>query len=436
MNLQKLFYLREAFKNSKLSQSKLKSLQNKKFLEIINYSYKNVNYYRNLWKKLGIEIKKINGVQDIKKIPPINKKIVLKNYKNFISNEYRRYLKLLHKMPSFIFMRSTSGTSGMPFKIYFNPVAKDYLDAIYGRALLKVGYNPTKSLLYYWWQQTPQKESYHLFNLYRKICVPFVLNEEEQLRTIQTIKPEYIYYYPSALYFMSRMILCQNIELGFNPKLIVSHAEINSETMRKTIENAFNTNVYDQYDSNEFSVIAWECKERNGYHINVDSVIVEIVDDNYDEVGCGEVGKVLITGLISRAMPLIRYEIGDFAIKTEENQTKHTCGINLPVAIKSIEGRYEHSEFKKNRIVTQKSLLEKFLSLINTERNLFKLQILVNSKNKKIIVNYNTFGNNETLEKVFNKTSLNGYKVLFKKVKDIRKNELTGKTLLLESKFS
>lgn len=426
MVLHKAWFLKEVLKTSRLPAKKLKSLQNKKLASIVRYAYKNVSYYRQAWKKNKINILKINSLEKLKSLPVINKQTVLRNYESFISKEYKNYLNVLHKMPSFLFMRSTSGTSGLPFTIYFNPEAKWFLDAIYARALLKVGYNPFKPLLYYWWQQTPQKELYHLFGLFRKIYVPCEWGEEKQLNFMNKVKPEYIYYYPSALYFISRLVLGENLELSFKPKLIVTHAELLTEKMRKKIENVFDCKVFDQYGSNEFNRIAWECKERNGYHVDVDSVVVEIVDENYEEVAEGEVGRVLITGLINKALPLIRYEIGDYAKKAEE---KHRCSINLPVVIKSIEGRYEHSITNKNVKITQKEFLEKILDVVDDKKEVYKFQARLESRKKKICINYIPFGNKKPKVGI---KFFKGFELKMKRVKEINKNKVTGKTLIFE----
>jgi phenylacetate-CoA ligase len=427
----KSYYLATSLKNQRMNPEKLKNLQLKKLKEIINYSYAFVPYYRNHLKKSGINPNDIRNLGDIKKILHIDKKIVLKNYNDFFSDEYRKYLNVMYNMPSFLFMRSTSGTSGTAMKIFFNPDAKAFLDAIYARALLNVGYNPFKPLLYFWWQQTPQKDFYHMLNFFRKIYVLSSWDEEKQLEFMQQIKPKYIYYYPSALYFISRLILNQNLELDFKPKLIISHAELLTAQMRKNIENAFDANVYDQYGSNEFNRIAWECKERNGYHVDIDSVFLEIVDENYDEVAPGEIGKVLITGLVNKTIPLIRYEIGDFAVKSEDSQADHCCGTNLPVMVKSIEGRYEHSQRPKNKIVTQKKMLESILEKVNGVTALEKFQIFVNEKNKALTMNC-IDSSEDSLKKLANRVKIKGYTTMCRNVKKINKNGLTGKTLLLE----
>lgn len=424
-----MWYLRQTLKNIKMAPSKIKAIQNKRISNIINYSYKNVGYYRKAWNKQGIKPNDIKSIEDLKKLPTINKKIVFDNYWKFVSTEYRKYVNILSYMPSFLFTSSTSGTSGRPFIVYFNPNAKYFLDAVYARDLLALGYNPTKLLVCYWWQQTQEKRLYNFLGLFNTIYVQLKLNEEAQLDFMKKIKPEYIYYFPSSIYFISRLILNQNIGIDFKPKFIITRSEILSENMRKTIENAFSTNVYDQYGTGEFNRIAWECNERNGYHMNSDSVVVEIVDKNYEEVGDGELGKILVTGLINKAFPLIRYEVGDFVIKSESDQKKHKCGINLPVGIKSVEGRYEHSIERKNKLFTQKKMVTDIVNILDKKRNVYKFQAQIKSKLKKISINY-TLHKNKLIKG--RNSLISGYKTEYRNVHNINKNNFNGKILIAE----
>jgi len=68
--------------------------------------------------------------------------------------------------------------------------------------------------------------------------------------------------------------------------------------------------VFDIYGCTEIKEIAWECERHNGYHINEDEVLVEILNGN-KPVDWDEVGDIVITDLRNKAMPLIRYRIGD-----------------------------------------------------------------------------------------------------------------------------
>jgi phenylacetate-CoA ligase len=69
--------------------------------------------------------------------------------------------------------------------------------------------------------------------------------------------------------------------------------------------------------------------------MDVDSVITQFVDDEGEEVACGESGDVLYTSLFNYAMPLIRYGVGDVGAASDE---ECSCGRVLPL-MKVVEGR-------------------------------------------------------------------------------------------------
>lgn len=72
--------------------------------------------------------------------------------------------------------------------------------------------------------------------------------------------------------------------------------------------------------------MAVQCPDSALYHIQSESVIVEVLDDNDRPCGPGEIGRVVVTSLFNFATPLIRYDIGDFA----EVGSACACGRTLP----------------------------------------------------------------------------------------------------------
>ena len=74
---------------------------------------------------------------------------------------------------------------------------------------------------------------------------------------------------------------------------------------------------------------------RSGYHINADTVVVEVIKEDGSRTSIGERGRLICTGLIAQTMPFIRYDTGDIGVRTEE---ACSCGRGLPL-IRSIEGR-------------------------------------------------------------------------------------------------
>jgi phenylacetate-CoA ligase len=88
------------------------------------------------------------------------------------------------------------------------------------------------------------------------------------------------------------------------------------------------------YSAKEVGYIALQCPERDVYHVQSENVLVEIVDEDNRPCAPGQAGRVLLTALHKFAMPLIRYEIGDYAVPGEAC----TCGRGLPT-IREIRGR-------------------------------------------------------------------------------------------------
>lgn len=92
--------------------------------------------------------------------------------------------------------------------------------------------------------------------------------------------------------------------------------------------------LVDMYTSQESGYLALQCPDHDHYHVQGEGVIVEILDDRGSPCAAGAIGKVVVTPLHNYAMPLVRYEIGDYA----EAGAQCLCGRGLPV-IRRVLGR-------------------------------------------------------------------------------------------------
>jgi phenylacetate-CoA ligase len=98
---------------------------------------------------------------------------------------------------------------------------------------------------------------------------------------------------------------------------------------RGTIEAAFECRLLERYGSWETGIVAHECPEAGGLHLLAEGVLVEIARSDGSPAHPGEVGDVLVTLLRNRAMPLLRYRIGDLVEAPEEGGC--ACGRGLPL---------------------------------------------------------------------------------------------------------
>ena len=84
--------------------------------------------------------------------------------------------------------------------------------------------------------------------------------------------------------------------------------------------------VVDTYSSQELGNIALQCPEHEHYHVQSESVLVEVLDERGKPCAPGETGRLVLTSLHNFALPLVRYEIGDYA----EAGPACRCGRGLP----------------------------------------------------------------------------------------------------------
>jgi phenylacetate-CoA ligase len=83
---------------------------------------------------------------------------------------------------------------------------------------------------------------------------------------------------------------------------------------QREIEETFHTRVFENYGTGEGAFIAQK-KDLPYFYQYTPNVFLELVDDEGRAVPDGTIGRVLVTKLDGLAMPLIRYELGDLAVR-------------------------------------------------------------------------------------------------------------------------
>jgi phenylacetate-CoA ligase len=101
-----------------------------------------------------------------------------------------------------------------------------------------------------------------------------------------------------------------------------------SPKQAEIVERAFDAKVYRDYGGSEAMHIGFECKERNGYHVDLARFHVEILRDGR-LASHGESGDIVVTAFRNAAMPLVRYSIGDVG-KWADDDRPCPCGNRFP----------------------------------------------------------------------------------------------------------
>ncbi|MFB6216205.1 MAG: phenylacetate--CoA ligase family protein [Candidatus Aenigmatarchaeota archaeon] len=332
MIARKAYYLRKTFGTRKFSKERLRDFQDRLLRDIVNHAYKNFSFYRSYWDGEGFKPEEFSGIEDLKRIPRID------------SRDLRGSGGLLtEKMREGDASMISSGTSSRePTKIDFAEQAWDWLSAVYFRSMLVQGYRPFRNQSYYLHEGEENNPNNKGF-LARWITPRDLVRKErdyrEQLDRLGELDNQYIVYFPMVLFTLAKLYLQGDPSYDISPDIILTYGENLTPEMRETIEKAFDAEIYDNYASAEFGRIAVECPEGNGYHVQSDSVLVEVVDEEGDEVEEGEIGEVVVTGLVNEACPLIRYNQGDIAVKGGADRCE--CGTSFP-RLKGIKGRKQN----------------------------------------------------------------------------------------------
>jgi phenylacetate-CoA ligase len=147
------------------------------------------------------------------------------------------------------------------------------------------------------------------------------------------IRPKLIKGYSVSVYTLCRFVRDYGLKLSPPPVAVYTAADMLSAEMREVIEGELGCRVTDIYGSREVGLAAAQCP-LGKYHILNFICHLEILRPDGTPAAPGEEGRIVITTLRNYSMPLIRYEIGDFAVAGE----KCTCGLESS-SFDSIRGR-------------------------------------------------------------------------------------------------
>ncbi len=103
-------------------------------------------------------------------------------------------------------------------------------------------------------------------------------------------------------------------------RLVSTVSELVSEELRELVRQIPDCRLADQYGSVEAGLIAMQCPLCEAYHPADRHLVFELVGTDDRPVAPGEIGRVVVTPLFNTAMPLLRYDTGDYAVERIGNR--------------------------------------------------------------------------------------------------------------------
>jgi phenylacetate-CoA ligase len=326
--------LKEVEKTQWLGERELKDYQLKKIRSIIQYAANKVPYYRRLFQQQSLRIDDFSEIDDLKKIPCLEKKDIISNSDDLVADNVK----------GFKIKGCTSGTTGTPITIIHNLYSVIREHAFTWRQLHWAGYRKSQRRAWirgdmivsfekndapYWrFNQIDNMlmmSSYHL----SEVSAP------KYITALESFDPVLIQAYPSSIAYLARYLDNSGRDYkGPSLRAIVTSSETLLDEHREAIERRMNCSCFDSYGHYERAAAIHTCENGN-YHINSDYGFIELFPDN------DGTAEIVGTGFGNRVMPLLRYKTGDRVIPAD-GAKKCPCGRKLPL-VEKILGRMDDS---------------------------------------------------------------------------------------------
>jgi phenylacetate-CoA ligase len=234
-------------------------------------------------------------------------------------------------------MQSSSGSTGLTVRVATTNVFLNWQKALSLRCYLWAGFDFSKSMAVIR-KQPPGVADYPAgirkprWDAAGSVPFPtgpsYLLNThpsvEEQWEWLMRVKPDYLFTTPSMTGAFAQY---PGRESGVPLSRILTTGEVVDGELRALVDESLGTTIYDRYSSQEAGCMAIQCPESDGYHVQSEAVILEVLDDKGKPCRPGDIGRVVVTPLLNLATPLLRYELGDFA----EVGGPCACGRGLPL---------------------------------------------------------------------------------------------------------
>jgi phenylacetate-coenzyme A ligase PaaK-like adenylate-forming protein len=135
---------------------------------------------------------------------------------------------------------------------------------------------------------------------------------------------------PSVAELLARRVLAVSGPGFVRPLLIILSGETLEPETVTLVSRTFSCPVTSLYTLAELGIVGGACRKGEGYHIEEQLAIVEVVDEKGKPPPSGEAGEVVVTALENFAMPLIRYRTRDHGYWLDG---PCGCGVRAPCLV-------------------------------------------------------------------------------------------------------
>jgi phenylacetate-CoA ligase len=286
----------------------------------VRFAFDRVPFYRDQLRAAGVDPSDIRSPEDLRHLP-----ITYKEELRRAGPE--RTLSRGHHVESCRRI-TTSGSTGEPFGVYLSRHDLEVWSAGQLRGLFAAGFGPRDRLVVIGPTKWSPPGVVQRLGLYRRENLDPALPLEQLAARLRRLRPTMLWMYPEHLRILLDHVGGDVAALG-GPRTVITSAGMYTGVLDGL---ANPPERFDFYGCAEAGRLAWECRAHRGLHVNMLEVHLEIDPGGAptaSETGdqAEGTGSVLITTLRPRAMPFLRYHLGDLARRLDG---PCPCGSALP----------------------------------------------------------------------------------------------------------
>jgi phenylacetate-CoA ligase len=325
--------LRQLKQRERMSVEENQEWQWQDLIALLHHAQESSPFYKKRFQDAGVRVQDLRTPQSLAKIPPLTRDDLRHHLEEIYSRRFRREdLKAA----------ATGGTTDTPVPILRSAESLPWKYAVQLRFNAWAGFLPGDKVFYLWGARQDYNENpswrWHLYDRYlmRQVWAPTSLFNEQVLESIRqqwnAFRPRIVYAYPTPLALFCEYLARSGRKIH-RPHTIICTAEPLVASQRAAIQQAVDCPVFEHYGSRDFGMIAAECEEHQGLHLNPAAAFVEFRPLHGSEES--RLHEIFVTDLFNYGMPLIRYQINDCALLGSE---RCACGRGYP-RIQQIAGR-------------------------------------------------------------------------------------------------
>lgn len=324
-------------KVSVMDEKSLENLQKGKLSKLLSHALENVPYY----KDFEVSVDPNNPCASLKNFPIQSKLEINRNGRMMVSKKAKK-LKVV----------TTGGSTGIMGIFYSDKKADSVCNAIQTVWWEWAGYRMGDRLI-----QTgvmvKRGVVKGLKDFFMRVTYVSAFNlTNDQIVKILKKAPKggeiCLGGYASSLKAFADVAINNKLNVKF--KTAITWGDKVFQSYKTKINKAFGCVVYESYGCSEGLMIGAK-KDLPYFYIMTPHVVVEILDDEGNEVADGEIGYVVVTSLTNYSMPIIRYRLGDLAVKLPRQEYPAQREMMFPLLHKVIGRNTDIIQTKSGNVV-------------------------------------------------------------------------------------